>query len=310
MAEVLPDTPEIETAAAPAPVRRWGVAAAAGLAALASAGLAWWLSAPEQPAPARVVIEAPRPAPVRAPAAADEDQVRQAYEQVQAVYATAGADGLARFARTCDEALAKDARVLDYCLAFEMFAGAVAPPDGEAGRWFAAGGTRRMTLAEAALPAGADPADRIAEVEQLMRRASGADAVVRAEPVREAAAAPIARPARRETPKVAAAKRQARLAIARKTAKSRAATHPPDRCARVASPAERVLCANPDLEAADARLRRAYSQALEVGVDPIRLAREQASWRQARDSATTRDAMARVYARRIEELEQAAPGIP
>jgi uncharacterized protein YecT (DUF1311 family) len=257
-----------------------------------------------------MVAEAPAPPPVRAPAVADEDQVRQAYEQVQTVYATAGVDGLTRFARTCGEALAKDARVLDYCLAFEMFAAAVAPPKGEAGRWFADGGSRRLTLAKAALPAGVDPAQRIGEVEQAMRRASGADQLAKVEPVREASPEPKARPIRRETPKVAAAKQQVRLAIARKAAKTRAPAPARDRCARAPNQAERVLCANPDIEAADARLRQAYSQALEEGVDPIQLAREQAAWRQARDAAATRDAMAKVYARRIEELEQAQPEPP
>lgn len=305
MAKVLPDAPEIEAPPARPGPRRWGVAAAAGLAALASAGLAWWLSAPQRPAPAPAVAEAPRPAAVRAPAAADEDQVRQAYEQVQTVYATTGVDGLARFARTCEAALAKDARVLDYCLAFEMFAAAVAPPEGEAGQWFASGGPRRLTLASTALPAGADPGRRIAEVEQLMRRASGADAVAEVEPVREASPPPKLRLTPRQAPKIAAAKQQVRVAIARKVAKARPAPVQGP-CARVANPAERVLCANPDLEAADARLRRAYGQALEEGVDPIRLARDQAVWRQARDKAATRDAMARVYARRIEELERAA----
>jgi uncharacterized protein YecT (DUF1311 family) len=194
--------------------------------------------------------------------------------------------------------------VLDYCLAFEMFAAAVAPPEGMAGRWFAQGGDRRLDLARAALPDGADPALRIGQVEQLMRQASGADLPARVEPVRETAPEPKVRPPPREPMKVVAAKRQARLAIARKAAKSPARAPAPDRCARIASVAERVLCANPDIEVADARLRQAYSQALEAGADPIALARQQASWRQARDGAATRDAMARVYARRIEELER------
>lgn len=312
MVELLPETPEIEAVEPSAARRRWGVVAGALAAALASAALAWWLSAPERPAAAPpVVAEAPRPPVLRASAAADEDQVRQAYEQVQTVYATTGVDGLARFARTCGEALAKDPRVLDYCLAFEMFAAAVAPPQGEAGRWFAEGQARRLALARAALPAGVDPAQRIVQVEQLMRRASGAEAVVRVVPVREAAPAPQpkAHPPVHETAKVAAAKQKARLAIARKTAKTPAAPKQ-DRCARVSSAAERVLCANPDIEAADARLRRAYGQALEEGADPIRLARDQAEWRQARDQAASRDAMARVYAQRIEELEREAPDIP
>ncbi|MCR5877190.1 lysozyme inhibitor LprI family protein [Phenylobacterium sp. J367] len=64
------------------------------------------------------------------------------------------------------------------------------------------------------------------------------------------------------------------------------------------------MCANPDLRAADRRLKQAYERAIAAGVDPLELDREQAEWRTAQSAtAAGRDAMARAYELRIGQLE-------
>ena len=81
-------------------------------------------------------------------------------------------------------------------------------------------------------------------------------------------------------------------------------------CADARSQAEAMVCAEPRLSAADARLRRAYDRALEAGVRPQRLARQQTRWLAAREDAA-RDhpaAVEEVYEARIAELEDMAEG--
>lgn len=87
---------------------------------------------------------------------------------------------------------------------------------------------------------------------------------------------------------------------------------PPERhpCADARSEAEAMVCAEPRLSAADERLRQAYDRALEAGVRPERLARQQARWLNAREDAA-RDhpaAVEEVYDARIAELEDMAEG--
>src|SRR5690242_17739403 len=119
-----PHSPEAETApeeAAPAPAGRRGAVIGAVLAAAASAGLAWYLTRAE---PAPTPVSKPQVAEIapqvhRAAPVADGSQVERAYDQVQTVYADQGAAGLARFSEGCADTLAKDPRVLDFCLAFD-----------------------------------------------------------------------------------------------------------------------------------------------------------------------------------------------
>ena len=149
-----------------APRRGWPVFGVV-FALLVSAGLVWWLVGSDtSPAPAVVVHAAPKGV-IRASATADPAQVQRAFEAVQDAYADGGADGLARADADCAAALKADARVLDYCLAFDLFAAAVAP---EVGRADAA--ETRLAQAGAALPPGVDPGRRVAEVRALMRQAS------------------------------------------------------------------------------------------------------------------------------------------
>ncbi|MCR5877191.1 hypothetical protein [Phenylobacterium sp. J367] len=133
----------------------------------------------------------PRPDLIQtASASADPAQVRRAYEQFQVTYADLGVEGLEAFSRSCAQALARDPRIIDYCVAFDTFAGAVA----SGAPWFGDADGRHVELAQAALPAGVDAPARIAEVRRLTRLASGIS-----EPVQVAEAAPPCGPARRRT---------------------------------------------------------------------------------------------------------------
>ncbi|MFL5297334.1 MAG: hypothetical protein ACJ798_13215 [Phenylobacterium sp.] len=81
-------------------------------------------------------------------------------------------------------------------------------------------------------------------------------------------------------------------------------------CARAVSPAEQVVCREPELAAADRRMRRAYARALALGVMPASVLRaDQDEWLNAREAAArvSPQAVARLYRQRIGELESAAP---
>jgi uncharacterized protein YecT (DUF1311 family) len=268
--------------------RRAGVVVGALAAVVVSAGLAWWLSGDDR---GRMVsqaeattpgVAAPQPRVSLASTAPDPGQVKRAYDEVRTVYADGGAQALADVLRGCAETLMSDPRILDYCLAFDMYAQAIAPPQGEAAQWFQVGEARRLRLARQALPPAADPEGRLAEIAQLMRSASGSE-------VRTAAPQP---PVRATTVK------QARQASAAKTARSTS------RCRFAPTPAERLLCANPQLQTVDRRMKQAYRKALAAGADREILEGEQAAWRTARNGASDRREMADLYARRLRELEQ------
>lgn len=336
------------------PRRRLGPGLAAGvlIALIASGGLAWWLASDAGDVPANVSVqhaakarEAGAAAPALADASADETQVRRAYEQFQVVYADLGPDGLERFSQDCAGAVAEDPRILDYCLAFDTFARAVAADSA----WFGEAEVRHLSLARAALPPGADPDQRLVQVRRLTRAATGAPepvviaeapqappiavaqapvpppVVARAEP-----APPVARsapPLRATAPaqRPAAAAARVERAVARPAAPARpkvqkaSAPTPKSRPARKAlapiggpalsrclaepTPAERALCLNPDLRNADRRMREAYDKAVAAGADREALDREQAEWRTARNMAAhSKDAVARLYDQRIEQL--------
>lgn len=274
---------------APDPPGRRGAGIALGALAVAmiSGGLAWWLSGDDR---GRMVSSAQAtPTPIERPAeprislaatAPDPGQVRRAYDEVQAVYADGGAPALAGHARECAETLEADPRILDYCLAFDMYAAALAPKDGEAAQWFQVGEARRLRLTREALPPGGDPEARLAEIRLLMKRAA-----VTPE-------APVLQQATAET-------RQAAATPPRKAAATKAAS----RCRFEPTPAQRILCANPQLQAADRRMQQAYRRALAAGADREVLEGEQAAWRTMRNAADNRREMAEAYARRLRELE-------
>lgn len=79
-------------------------------------------------------------------------------------------------------------------------------------------------------------------------------------------------------------------------------------CRRARSPAEEMVCADPDLAAADRRLARAFQRALRAGTPYDLLRAEQDDWLEIREDAARRStrAVAAVYGQRIAELDAMA----
>jgi len=172
------------------------------IALAVSGGLFWWLAAPHDDGsgPTPAARSAPKAA-IHAPAQPDPAQVRQAFQAVQDAYADGGPDGLARADADCAAALKADARVLDYCLAFDLFATAVTPGVGRRDAESA-----RLAQARAALAPGVDPAARLSQVRALMREASLGEAsrqqaMAAKPPVRPSAPHPPARLATAASPR-------------------------------------------------------------------------------------------------------------
>jgi hypothetical protein len=315
---------------APRRRRRWpGVVLGLGIAVLVLAGAAYWLTAEDRP-----LLSALRPPPrppsahAYAPARPDAGQVARAYGQLKEIYAERGADGVANFARTCAESLKSDPRVLDFCVAFDIFAVSLAGGDADAGAWGAGADARDLALARAALPPAEDPAARVAEIRELALRASLQDLPLGApappQPVSAAQPAPLPPPApaaarpqsvRAKTPprsstKFASAKSAKAKSAATGSASARMASakSPAEAtCLRQAAAARHTVCASAILREADRRLREAYSDALEAGVDPRRLSRDQVLFSGAANAAAPdRDAVETLYNQRTQELEALA----
>lgn len=86
---------------------------------------------------------------------------------------------------------------------------------------------------------------------------------------------------------------------------TRRAAGPAFDCSLARSTADRLVCVDPRLSAADRRMERAYQQALDAGVPEEILRRQQERWLYARDQAA-RDgpnALEDVYGERIAELQ-------
>jgi len=152
-----------------------GLVLAAVLAIGASAGLAWWVAAPDRtadvatappPEAATPLAAAPAPPPLRY-AAADPDPgaVRRAWGDVREAYVDGGPEALVRASQGCAKALPSDPQRLDYCLAYDLYASAIVA--GHAGDWFADSTARDLALARTALPDGVDPTNRIEQVAAL-----------------------------------------------------------------------------------------------------------------------------------------------
>jgi hypothetical protein len=302
-----------EEAELPPPPPRSRIPAILGLAAAltASAGLAWWLALPERPAfqNSAVTQVQPQAAVVRAASPqADAEQVRRAYEDFGSVYSDGGEPALARFSDSCRESLKADPRILDFCLAFELFADAVRTDAGTPGKAEA----ERLAMAQAALPAGADADQRIRQVQAIMRAVTGSPevqeaAVPAAAPPPAVEKAPdviTARPPQRDLQKASApapvqAKPVKVAAVAKAKPKAEA-------CRLRSTPADRLICAYPQLAIQHRQMRQAYEKALAAGADPLTVDAAQADWRALRNSASTRAELSMLYTQRIRQLEAAA----
>jgi len=293
---------------APAGRRRLGPILGAMLALCASVGLAWWFGAaqdaPERPAvaPVRAAVVPAKPA-LTAGAKPEEAQVRRAYDAFQDAYADGGAPGVARAQDACGAALKADPRILDYCLALDMFAAAVRsgppPPDTDA---------QRLAAARAALPQGLDPALRIAEVGQLAKLVSLGD-------IPAPAAGGHAKLSRAEVAGARKAVRRLKVLKVKTGAEPRSA---PQRAAAARSPvidaclfeptaADRLVCANPRLADDDRRMRRAYDEAIAGGADRAQVDAEQARWRGQRDAASDPARLQDLYDTRTRDLQDLSP---
>ncbi|MGE5501327.1 MAG: lysozyme inhibitor LprI family protein, partial [Ignavibacteriales bacterium] len=83
-------------------------------------------------------------------------------------------------------------------------------------------------------------------------------------------------------------------------------------CRLARSTADRLVCVDPRLAAADRRMERAYQHALDVGVPEPVLRRQQEAWLNARDEAAREgpEALADTYGKRIAELQGMARYYP
>lgn len=182
-----------------------GVVLAAVVAALASAGLAWWVAAPQGPGPLErnapppaVASPAPAPpAPLRY-AALDPDpaQVKRAWRDSRQAYVDGGPQALVDASVVCARTVPAEPQRLDYCVAYDVYAGEIVPPDaGAPADWFRDSAGRDLALARSALPGEADPANRIAQLTALTRAVIPRPAVARAARPKAQKAA-IHRPAR------------------------------------------------------------------------------------------------------------------
>jgi uncharacterized protein YecT (DUF1311 family) len=82
-------------------------------------------------------------------------------------------------------------------------------------------------------------------------------------------------------------------------------SRPSFNCAYARTQAERLVCVDPQLAAADRRMARAYRQALDAGVPERILRRQQDAWLAAREEAARQgpEAVFDVYSERTAELQ-------
>ena len=160
---------------------RPGAVLAALLALGASIGFGVWLGSSDRslaPPPAATPPPdqsrgppQPAPSPVRfATAEPVPQQVREAYDRVRAVFVDGGPNALMKASVECAKRLQQDPTRLDECVAFDIYAADIVPPDGSddsAAAWFHDAPDRDLALARAALPAGTDAADRLGQVRAL-----------------------------------------------------------------------------------------------------------------------------------------------
>lgn len=73
-------------------------------------------------------------------------------------------------------------------------------------------------------------------------------------------------------------------------------------CSKAISNADRLVCSNERLAAAEEGMARAYRDALRRGVDRDRLQRSQREWKELRDRCNDAACLERAYAERRSEL--------
>jgi uncharacterized protein len=77
-------------------------------------------------------------------------------------------------------------------------------------------------------------------------------------------------------------------------------------CAAQPTPADRLICADPELQRLQRDLRQAYAEALQAHQDRTLLRQRQLAWRDARSEVSDPRELARLYEERIRKLTAAA----
>jgi uncharacterized protein len=113
-----------------------------------------------------------------------------------------------------------------------------------------------------------------------------------------AAPAPTPAPAHRKAEAVGTAE-------ASRTAVAQAAPGGTNACAAAPTPADREICADPELRRLQRELRQAYAKALEAHQDRALLRQRQLAWRDERSTVSDPDRLARLYEQRIRKLNAA-----
>jgi uncharacterized protein len=108
-----------------------------------------------------------------------------------------------------------------------------------------------------------------------------------------------------ELPAPTPARQKAEAAETARTAVARAAPAGAKACAGAATPADREICADPELRRLQRELRQAYAAALEAHEDRALLRQRQLAWRNDRDTVSNPDRLARLYEQRIRKLNAA-----
>ncbi|WP_395674523.1 lysozyme inhibitor LprI family protein [Phenylobacterium sp.] len=154
------------------------------------------------------------------------------------------------------------------------------------------------------------PVEVLAPAPQPMPKVAGRLEVLPPDMARQAAAAPVVRaPAAPDTgePVVARAPMGPPVGLPEIIRAPRRAS-PSFDCGSARTQAEAMVCADPDLAAADRRLSRAYERAIDAGVPRRELRAEQDDWLAIREDAARRspDAVASIYEQRTRELNDLA----
>ena len=76
-------------------------------------------------------------------------------------------------------------------------------------------------------------------------------------------------------------------------------------CAREPTPADRVICGDPKLRRLQTELRQAYAEALDAHEDRALLRERELAWRDARNTVSDPERLARLYEERIRKLNAA-----
>jgi uncharacterized protein YecT (DUF1311 family) len=108
-----------------------------------------------------------------------------------------------------------------------------------------------------------------------------------------------------ELPAPPPARRKAEAAETPRTAAAGAAPAGSKACAAQPTPADREICADPELRRLQRELRQAYAKALDAHQDRALLRQRQLAWRSDRDTVSDPLRLARLYEQRIRKLNAA-----